>query len=95
MQPPAWQPWGGETGDVDQMIVFDVPEDGGVRMVREGLTSESVIASVATDARFASVDERCEVYREMALRAGGQFGEAQYRAIEGGACAARDAEKEG
>ncbi len=92
---PEWSPWGGKDGASPEMLVFDVPEDGGVRMAEEGVTTRSVIESVAVDPRFANLEERCGVYREMARRGGRQFGEAELRAVEGGACAPGDGDGAG
>jgi para-nitrobenzyl esterase len=75
-----WQPWGS-----GKFLVLDTGDGGGVRMADGALTAAALIAEVASDARFSSARERCEVYAGY-VRWSGVLSPAEYDEIEGGAC---------
>lgn len=76
---PAWVPGAG------QYLVLDSERDAGLTTSTETFTQAQVLAAVSTDTRFASSEERCEIYGQMALYAGA-LTKSQYRTIEGGLC---------
>jgi hypothetical protein len=69
------------------MMILDTPADGGLRMSRESVTREGVLAEIATDPRFLDVEERCAVYRGLAER-GEALGRAEYETLLDGNCVA-------
>ncbi len=73
---PAWTAWDGGDGAY-KAIVFDTEAGGGIRMTKDSVTIESVLASVDDDPRLRTQRDRCWVYREIATRSRG-FGPAQY-----------------
>jgi len=63
---PEWQPWsageaGGAEAQSDRFIVFDTPGDGGIRMERDRITKERVIAAVDAREELGRV-EKCRVF---------------------------------
>ena len=55
--------WGsGEAGEAPRFLVLDSSRDAGIHTSDETLTSEGVIAAVATDPRIQSDEDRCEIY---------------------------------
>ena len=84
---PRWQSWDASTPDGVRMLILDTPADGGLRMSRESVTREGVLAEIATDPRFLDVEERCAVYRGLAER-GEALGRAEYETLLDGNCVA-------
>lgn len=84
---PRWQSWDASTPDGVRMMILDTPADGGLRMSRESVTREGVLAEIATDPRFLDVEERCAVYRGLAER-GEALGRAEYETLLDGNCVA-------
>lgn len=56
---PEWQGWDESSADAPKYVVFDTPQDGGVRMSSDTYTIERVLAEVVDDQRFASARDRC------------------------------------
>jgi para-nitrobenzyl esterase len=83
---PRWQAWDAKRPNGVRMMILDTPADGGLRMSRESVTREGVLAEIASDPRFLGVEERCKVYRSLAER-GDQFSRAEYEAVLNGDCA--------
>lgn len=84
---PEWQAWSGADGAGDHFLVFDLPADGGVRMVDDApLSVARVIEGVQRDARLAErLDLRCEIYRGFVER-GAAMSAAEYETVEAGRC---------
>ena len=79
---PQWKSWGADRG---QFIVFDTPSDGGLHFSDATLTRPTVLAQIAVDDRFESVEERCEIYADF-VRFGRQLSKDDYAAIDDGLC---------
>lgn len=60
-QGPHWEPWSGGAGT--SFLHLDTESSGGIRMSREHLSHEQLIARLADDDRFRDDDERCGVFR--------------------------------
>jgi para-nitrobenzyl esterase len=73
---PEWKAWDGRDG-APKTMVFDTPAGGGIRMIRDSVTPEAVLASVESDPRLTTQRDRCWVYRELATRPG-DFGPEDY-----------------
>lgn len=58
-----WTAWDESRAEAPRLMVLDSEADGGVRMVAESVTKESVIAQVAADERFGDDAERCALLR--------------------------------
>jgi para-nitrobenzyl esterase len=82
-----WRAWDDSAEGAAKFIVFDSEEGGGLRMSAETVTQEAVIERVATDSRFRSWRERCEVYRLFVGRSA-RMSEERYESIGEGACQA-------
>jgi para-nitrobenzyl esterase len=80
--PAAWPVWPAGAG---RYLIFDSEAGGGLRLSDETLTHDSVLAAIATDPRFESDAERCEIFGQL-TRFGGGLGPAGYREIAGGIC---------
>ena len=78
---PAWTAWDPSSEKAPKFIVLDTQADGGIRMSSESLTKESVIAAIEADPRFKAPDERCRVYRALAIDGRG-FTAADYASRE-------------
>lgn len=83
---PAWLPWGnnGKTS-----IVFDTPQDRGIRMIDEKVTRDSVVAQIATDPDIPSQRARCELYVST-FRWDDAFDRAEYENLGEAGCAGID-----
>ena len=77
-----WQPWRSDP-DVDRMIVFDTPADGGIRMSAETVTLDGLKARLAADTSFADQCERCFTYASLFLR-DPNWDHAEYASFGGG-----------
>lgn len=60
---PEWSPWDADDG-AGLFIVFDTPDGGGIRMARERITRESVIAAVDAQEELAPLD-KCRVFHNL------------------------------
>jgi len=56
----VWEPWNGGGGV--SFLHLDTEASGGIRMSREHLDHEQVIARLASDERFRDDNERCRVF---------------------------------
>jgi len=83
---PRWLAWDAKSPNGLRMMILDTPADGGLRMSRESVTREGVLAEIASDPRFRNVEERCKVYRSLAER-GDRFSRSEYEGILNGGCA--------
>jgi len=77
---PAWEAGAG------RYLVFDSESGGGLKLSSEALTRDAVVAALATDGRFESAAERCEVYGQLVAFARA-LSKAEYREVLDGACA--------
>ncbi len=77
-----WKSWGSAPG---QYLVLDTEADGGIRLSRETLTRDHVLAAIAKDDRFESTEERCEIYGDF-VRFGRQLTQHEYESIDDGMC---------
>ncbi|MCC5885390.1 MAG: carboxylesterase family protein [Gammaproteobacteria bacterium] len=59
-QGPHWAPWNGGSGA--SFLHLDTEASGGIRMSREHLSHEQLIARLADDDRFRDDNERCSVF---------------------------------
>lgn len=84
---PHWTAWDDSAPGAAKYIVFDSEEGGGLRMSSETVTQEEVIEGVATDPRFESWRERCEVYRGFVVWIA-RMDEERYLSVGEGACRA-------
>ena len=57
-----WHAWDGSGPRAPRSLVFDTPEDGGIRMSSDRITGESLLARLEQDDRFADERGRCGVY---------------------------------
>jgi para-nitrobenzyl esterase len=62
----SWQPWDTSSPDAPKFIIFDTEAGGGLRMSSEFVTNEQLVARLATDERFESERDRCEVFFQYA-----------------------------
>jgi para-nitrobenzyl esterase len=58
---PEWKPWDNADG-ADKLIIFDTHAGGGIRMEREAVTKDSLLAKLASDPRMDD-KLRCEVFQ--------------------------------
>lgn len=83
---PAWKPFDAASG-APSTLILDTEAGGGVRMESGALTTEQVMARVATDPRLPDTASRCEVYQAFAMWSDALTPEA-YTRLEDGGCAA-------
>jgi len=83
---PQWLPWGsnGKTS-----IIFDTPQDRGIRMMADKVTRESVVARIAADPDIPSQRARCELYLST-FRWGDELNRAEYDNLGDEGCAEFD-----
>jgi para-nitrobenzyl esterase len=60
---PEWTAWSGAS---PRFLVFDTPEDGGLRMESGALTEAGVLRAVDEDPRLPTQRDRCRIFRELA-----------------------------
>jgi para-nitrobenzyl esterase len=84
---PRWAAWDDSEPGAAKYLVFDSEEGGGLRMSSETVTQEEVSKRIATDPRFESWRERCEVYRGYVGRIA-RMDEERYQSVGEGACRA-------
>jgi para-nitrobenzyl esterase len=84
---PHWTAWDDSSEGAPKFILFDSEEGGGLRMFSEAVIQEEVIERVATDPRFESWRERCEVYEGFVGRVE-SMSEERYQSVGEGACRA-------
>jgi len=63
---PVWERWQDGSGG-GRFIVFDTPEDGGIRLERDRVTREVVIEAVDAEEGLARLD-KCRVYYDLFRR---------------------------
>ncbi len=85
---PRWLPWG-ENGKTS--IVLDTPQDGGIYMMEETVTRESVVDAIATDPDIPDQRARCELYLNT-FRWNGEFDRTEYDDLGPEGCAGFDPE---
>lgn len=57
---PRWQSW--QSGESEPaFLVFDAPADGGIRHSNKIESDAALLNAIATDSRFISACDRCEV----------------------------------
>jgi len=83
---PHWLSWG---TDGQRSLILDTPSGGGIRMMDERVTRQSVVEAIASDPAITSQRERCEIYLRT-FRWGGQFDRAEYDGLGDEGCAAFD-----
>lgn len=65
-QLPLWASWDDTDANGPQFMVFDTPNDGGIRMVHGLVQRATLLDEVEQDPRFQSRAERCALYRLLA-----------------------------
>ncbi len=85
---PRWLPWG-ENGKTS--IVLDTPQDGGIYMMEETVTRESVVDAIARDPDIPDQRARCELYLNT-FRWNGEFDRTEYDDLGPEGCAGFDPE---
>ena len=79
-----WLPWSNaERGP--RIIVFDTPQDGGVRMSPEELTLDGMKARLLADETFSDERERCDTYAQL-FRGSSAWDDAEYATLGAGGC---------
>jgi para-nitrobenzyl esterase len=82
---PQWESWGSSGG---QFLVFDSEAGGGLHLSDETLTETQIVAQVATDDRFESAEERCEIYADF-VQFSRRLTIEEYERINDGICRGR------
>jgi para-nitrobenzyl esterase len=62
---PEWQPWSAET--TARILVFDTPQDGGIRLAEIALSRIRVIAAIDAESDLDQ-DEKCELFLDLLSR---------------------------
>jgi para-nitrobenzyl esterase len=57
---PAWTAWDAGA-NADKFVVLDTPAGGGIRMARDAVTNEMLLAEIGKDPRLADGALRCQV----------------------------------
>jgi len=60
-----WKPWDNTSKDSDKFIIFDTPEDKGIRMASGVIIMEEIKARLLADNSFATQEEYCKMYVEL------------------------------
>ena len=55
---PQWTAWD-PADDGDKFVVLDTESDGGVRMARDVVSNDKLLAEMRTDPRLADATQRC------------------------------------
>ena len=63
-QPVLWTPWTNEAGE-NNLMIFDSPSDGGVKMMSLHLSSEEVKERLQWESGFSTVMDHCMVYKNI------------------------------
>lgn len=84
--PEAVAPWPAWKAGDGRFLRFDSKQGGGLALSGDTVTRQSVIDAVASDPRFETVEERCEVYGGLAAF-GRSLSVDEYREVLDGACA--------
>jgi hypothetical protein len=58
---PAWESWA--AAPASRHLVLDTEAGGGIRMERDPVSVEDVVARLAADPRLGSAEERCTILR--------------------------------
>lgn len=61
---PLWKPWDPEG---DKFIVLDTPEDGGIRMTAESITTKMLKERLLSDPHIQGQEKLCELYARLFL----------------------------
>jgi para-nitrobenzyl esterase len=61
-----WKPWDNSSPGALKFMVLDTQGGGGTRMSGDAITTEEVLANVATDPRLPSKKDKCSVWRDLA-----------------------------
>jgi para-nitrobenzyl esterase len=81
---PQWLRWG---SDGKTSIVLDTDAGGGIRMIDDLVTHQSVVQAIATDADIPSQEARCALYLGT-FGWGGRYDRDEYANLGSGGCAA-------
>jgi para-nitrobenzyl esterase len=81
----AWKAWDSSSPSAPKFMVLDTHEGGGIRMSAETVDTPTLLAQIATDDRFESPRERCNLYYQLARR-GRTISEEEYATVGDGAC---------
>jgi hypothetical protein len=57
---PAWSAWDARDG-ADKFVVLDTPQGGGLRMAKDMVTNDALLAELRSDPRLADAAARCQV----------------------------------
>jgi para-nitrobenzyl esterase len=64
-QEVEWKPWDNSSEQSEKFMVFDTPEDQGIRMVSEDITLEDIKARFLADESFETPEDYCRMYVEL------------------------------
>ncbi len=80
----TWLPWNLQRGK-HKTIIFDTPEDGGIRMAGDELTLDGLKSSLRADQSLPDQHQRCRAYASLFLNTEG-WDDAEYQALGDGGC---------
>jgi para-nitrobenzyl esterase len=80
-----WKPWDASSEKAAKFLLLDTAEGGGMRMSADTVDTQTLLAQIADDDRFASQRERCDLYYQLA-RWGDALSEEEYATVGNAAC---------
>ncbi len=81
---PKWTPWENGSPAADRIMIFDLENDGGIRMSPARLTTADIKLRFLTDESFATQEAYCAAYRQ--YFDGEDFVESEYRNLGDEGC---------
>jgi para-nitrobenzyl esterase len=84
-----WTPWDNTGKESDKFIIFDTPEDGGIRMTTGAITMEDIKARLLADTSFTDQEEYCRMYVEL-FRNNPMWNQAEYESLGKKGCSSYD-----
>ena len=60
-----WKPWNDDTADSEKLIIFDTPQDKGIRVSSYSITLETVKKRLVAETGFESQENHCQLYVEL------------------------------
>ena len=80
----AWLPWSDEPSGARRLMVFDTPADGGIRMINERVSRDSLLGQM--EAEPLALAARCELFRETFTARRDTWADTAYQRFAGGQC---------
>jgi para-nitrobenzyl esterase len=80
----AWLPWSDEPSGARRLMVFDTPADGGIRMINERISRDSLLGQM--EAEPLALAARCELFRETFTARRDTWADTAYQRFAGGQC---------